>query len=803
AYTTIVVIAHEFVGVWKVNKIPESAAFLANTADPNEAPNKVGRQNKRKSQQGLQQEILQTALYRLMPSDLKGELFAGKKSLIYESHEILKILRNLDSNRIQINPRGFIRSVELMRKFFPTPIDAIHAFYTIVAYWDITCTVAENEYENGVRVVGFKGNKSSELVEIAPNLRADFKHFVETHYVFTNEGSGLTADYYFSRFDEVLSEINPEYAKQHGIFFTDENLSKFALWFVGEQFHPDISERYIVFDPAGGSGNLVSSWRGNLKHKVVSELQPDLLRTIERRMKIDPYHTQKGFTIIPKTSENRGLNFLNRSAEDYLGEVQKTLEEKHLQFDKPLAFLLNPPYKNTDENQQIREKAEAHYDIHESIIELTGEDAGKERYLAFLGQIIRMAEVQVRNDSELQPIVMIFTPTSWLIPRPTYVSFRQQWDQHFSYQDGFITTSNEFFKLKGKWPLAFTIWQYQYQEAGNDNAIKVYDLTHLTRNDLATAINPQEKNTDNILRKALAKTKKIRFDNSRSDIRESLPPIERNKKMVRQPRYDFSHAKKKEDYGKVVSGFPIEDERNHFELRRKCGSSDSEFVGFMDNLTPVRVLQDTCNRLTNEPNRFWFYLDNRVIKLNLSKIFCGPADNRSYCAYDLESARVTCSWYATTKAINGRYPVWMNQYNVWKPEIKPELEDYFYSLCFAYVLAENRCVVTKFEADNPVPGAPEVYVDNPLCPTNDEAFWSTTLDSEVVTEPPLAHELVEAIKKLYQVWALDYCQGQVLENVGLHDEPYFRYFSYPDFLTSHSGLIQIRKYAEIHADADL
>jgi hypothetical protein len=40
--------------------------------------------------------------------------------------------------------------------------------------------------------------------------------------------------------------------------------------------------------------------------------------------------------------------------------------------------------------------------------------------------------------------------------------------------------------------------------------------------------------------------------------------------------------------------------------------------------------------------------------------------------------------------------------------------------------------------------------------------------------------------------------GQFLQNTGLKEEAYFRYFSYPDFLTPWSGLIQIRNYAEIH-----
>lgn len=175
-----------------------------------------------------------------------------------------------------------------------------------------------------------------------------------------------------------------------------------------------------MFDPGGGSGNLISSWRGRLKHKIISELQPDLLKIIERRMKVDPWHIETGFTIIPKTSENKGLNFLDRSAADYMGTLQQELQLKNIQLDKPIAFLLNPPYKNTDENIKEREGREANYQIHSDIIALTGEDAGKERYLAFLGQILKIAEWQAQANNSLHAIVMIFTPTSWLIPRPTY-----------------------------------------------------------------------------------------------------------------------------------------------------------------------------------------------------------------------------------------------------------------------------------------------------------------------------------------------------------------------------------------------
>ena len=468
-----------------------------------------------------------------------------------------------------------------------------------------------------------------------------------------------------------------------------------------------------------------------------------------------------------------------------------------------MAFLLNPPYKNTDENQKIRVETESHYQIHPSIMELTGEDAGKERYLAFLGQILNICKLQNTQNHELKPIVMIFTPTSWLIPRPTYVNFRKIWDEHFRFHSGFIITSNEFFSISGKWPLAFTIWNYEQDEEAMLNNLQVNDLTHLKKIDLNLNWNSTDENLFPELNKIIENSKQVRLDNSRGDIRSTLDYVYRREKLIIQPRYDFSTAKKEKDFGKVVSGFPIKDIYNQFTLKRKCGSPVGSFLGFMDDNTPVRLLQDSCLRMSLNPDRIWFRLDSSFKDINKLKCFNAPTDNRSYCAYNLISAKPTISWFCITKSINGIYPVWANQYDLWPPNIKQELEKYWYSLCFAFVLAENRCIVTKFEKDNPVAGAPEIFVDNPLCPANKESFWSTTLDKEIVSEPLLAKELVDKIKELYQTWNRNYCKGQFLYNVGLQNEPYFKFFDYADFLTPYSGLIQIRKYAEQEGKKDL
>lgn len=802
-YSTVMVIAHEFVAIWKLDKLPEYATLLHNTTDPTKPPNVIGRENARKTAKAEKQKIKDSAFYWLEPKDIDDEV--GGKSLTYESYAVLKVLRNLDSDRVQVNQINFIEVIERMKSFFEPdrPIDAVHCFYSIVAYWDITSTVAVNETSDEVHVVGFSANKVSENISIARRHVHEFKKFVEGHYIFTNEGSGLTVDHYFSRFDEVLARISPEYVKQHGIFFTNDNLSKFALWYVKEHFPGRIDEDYVVFDPAGGSGNLVSSWRGKLKHKIISELQPDLLRTIERRMRADPWHQDHGFTIVPKTSEGKGLNFLDRPGADYLAELSREVGLKGIRLDKPLAFLLNPPYKNTDEDEGERTKVEAEYVIDPSILELTGEDAGKERYLAFLGQILNIAKEQVRLYPELRPMVMIFTPTSWLIPRTTYKPFRAIWDNHFRYHGGFIVTSNEWFKVKGRWPLAFTIWVYDPVEEDRANVVRVLDLTNVVKKELNIAWVAPEDEVRILMETTLSDVKEVTLDDSRGDIRDLLPNMERDGKQVRQPRYDFSHAKSKKQIGKLVSGFPLADKDRHFKLKRVCGAVEGSYLGFMDNNTPVRLRQEPCDRLSNEPDRVWFRVDEGFKDINKSKCFAGPPDNRGYCAYDLPSAQATFTWFALTKALNGQYPLWANQYDLWPPNIKPELTRYWHSLCYAYALAENICVVTRFEANNPVDGAPEVFVDNPLCPTNPNSFWSTTLDRKITSTPPHANTLVKKVKELYSHWNKQYTKGQHITSVGLHDEAYFRYFAYPDFLTPHSGLVQIRKYAEIHGRTDL
>jgi hypothetical protein len=221
-FSAVCVVAQKFVAVWKVNSIPDFAKKLSADADANTSPNEIGRLNAKQTSKAQTNEILKATIFKLDAVDLEG-LF--NKSHDVALNEFVQVLKNLDAERILINTHNFIAHIEQLKKFFADPLDAIHCFYAIVGFWDVTSTVAFNDESDKVRVFGKKGSRYSEEIEIKPKFHEPFKKFVESRFIFTNEGSGLTVDYYFSRFDEVITRIKPEYAKQHGIFFTDNTSS--------------------------------------------------------------------------------------------------------------------------------------------------------------------------------------------------------------------------------------------------------------------------------------------------------------------------------------------------------------------------------------------------------------------------------------------------------------------------------------------------------------------------------------------------------------------------------------------------
>ena len=370
-FSQIVVAAKGFLVLWQVNDLDEDIRDEVLAAKG--PPNRIGSQFATKYRH-KRADILKRATWNGI--EFSGSLFVAHPEVVVGRIKSFEnTLQQGRKARLKITPKNFGVVLKEMKEFFDPdqPVKTARAFYSMVYAWDERSIVQLSHKANDQATLG-----GEVITHLVPSKRNKFKDFVENRHI--HLGAGDHVDDFFAKYDVALDAVDRDFRLKHGIFFTDRDLSKFAMWLV-RQHVPDLGKNYLVIDPACGSGNLVTNWRSplELRHKVVSEIEPELLFAVERRMKGDHWHNGR-FTVIPKVSENKGLNFLDRSAEDYLNEIRAYLIEKDHKPDKPLAFLCNPPYRSDDDQTAPA----ITYTVHESIRALTGADAGRERLRAIL-----------------------------------------------------------------------------------------------------------------------------------------------------------------------------------------------------------------------------------------------------------------------------------------------------------------------------------------------------------------------------------------------------------------------------------
>lgn len=130
-FAHITVITHRFIGLWRLDKLPETARIFAHQALPILAPNEVGRELARKTTKALRQQILDAAQDGgFLFNHLKDDLDDRAKSATIACYAFAQKLRYLDQHRVPITPENFLDTIEEMQVFFnpKKPIEAVHAF---------------------------------------------------------------------------------------------------------------------------------------------------------------------------------------------------------------------------------------------------------------------------------------------------------------------------------------------------------------------------------------------------------------------------------------------------------------------------------------------------------------------------------------------------------------------------------------------------------------------------------------------------------------------------------------------------
>jgi hypothetical protein len=766
-FAQIVVGAKNFLAVWQVSSIPESIR-LEISAERG-APNTLGRKFAQRYE-SRKKELLKLASWE--GSDLFAPLFLSRADVVLDKiGGFERTLKEGQRVRQKITLANFTTVLRTMVTFFDPlqPIKTVRAFYSMLYAWKDGSTVQISVKAADQATLG--GELITDLVSAK---RLQFKDFVESRYIVVEDSH----DEFFARYDEALDAVDSSFRRRHGIFFTDLDLSKFVMWLI-RQHVPELGHNYLVVDPACGSGNLVTNWRSplELRHKVVSEIEPELLFAVEQRMKGDAWHNGK-FTVVPKVSENRGLNFLDCSADDYLAHLRAALSEKGHAPNKPLAILCNPPYRSDDEQSH----GEITYDVHPSILELTGDDAAKERYCCFLAQMKLVCESARDSGLPGESMLLLFTKSAWLTKRGTFEDIRNHMLAEFEDVAGILVNGREFFAVKGSWPVAFTIWRHKGLKANLNptRSIPLIDLTWLKKEHLASIPWEDSVATDRACSAVFTdeQSPMIHIGEDRTSIRE----------WSGETMVDFKRSRRQAEKGQMLAGgLPIGDHRR--DNKKTYGETSGAYVGFMDNLTPCRVKR-------GNPGKPWFRLNNQFMDIKKNRCFSGPPTHWGYCAEDLVSAQKLFFWYALARTFLQRpYPMWTDADDMWGPSIPPKLEHSVFSQAFAIAFAENECVETYFPANNPVLGTSEVFVSNPMTPLDPNSFWVTVMRPYIGrSASDQVKALLDAVDELFRVWnGLFHVQHEMAV---AYREPYF-IDERP--LTRTAGITQIRDYA-IHND---
>jgi hypothetical protein len=764
-FAQIVVVAKNFLAIWRVEDLPQK--IREEMALESGAPSSIGKQYA-KNYASKKRDLMKLAVWN--GAALFTPLFIAQADLVLSKIAIFeKTLREGRKVRQKITVRNFTTTLKEMKSFFDPdqPIKAVRAFYSMLYAWSETATVHISQKTLDQAALG-----GEIITNLIPGKRSQFKEFVEGRFVAADAENNY--DDYFARYDEALDAADKNFRIRNGIFFTDLDLSRFVMWLVRNHI-PELGKQYLVIDPACGSGNLVTNWRSplELRHKVVSEIEPELLFAVEKRMKGDSWHNGK-FTVVPKVSENRGLNFLDCDANEYLDQIRRGLKEKGQVPDKPLAFLCNPPYRSDDDQSATA----ITYKVHPSILNLTGTDGANERYCCFLAQMKLICEAAKSSGLPGDSLLLLFTKSTWLTKRPIFQNIRSQILGSFEHVGGLLVQAGEFFDVKGSWPVAFTVWRYKGADANLDanRSVSLIDLTWVTKKHLAQIPWTEPKEMEVACREVVKNqnSRLVRLGLDRLSIRE----------WTGGAMTDFKRDRRKsEKNAKISGGLPLNDRRQ--SNKKTYGETDGQYIGFMDDLTPCRVK----NSVSDKP---WLNLDNRFMAVKKSRCFSGPPTHLGYCASDIDSAKKLFFWYSLGRTFVQRpYPMWIDADGMWGPSIPKSLEKQTFQTAFAIAYAENECVETYFPADNPVKGAPELFIGNPMTPLNRDSFWSLVMRPYIgANAPQSVRDLVDSVDRVFRTWKELFKVHTELPVS--YEQPYF---INDRGLTRAAGLIQIKDYA--------
>ena len=234
--------------------------------------------------------------------------------------------------------------------------------------------------------------------------------------------------------------------RKQGEFFTPSIWVDKAHEYIASVYGEDWKERYVVWDPAWGTGNLTRDYRfGELYCSTLNQSDIDTAN-------------QMGFN-------PEGVKFQFDFLNDDYGKLPEGLRVA-IEGGRDIIVLMNPPY--ADGSELSTKEGVSNYSgnvntkVNQDMKNLKIGKCTKQLYIQFVFRVISFSD-NIK--------IAFFSPSLYLTGE-SYGGFRNKVLSKYSLKKGFVFAGTHFNDTSGDWPILFSIW-------GAGDRVKKVDLLDL------------------------------------------------------------------------------------------------------------------------------------------------------------------------------------------------------------------------------------------------------------------------------------------------------------------------------------
>ena len=258
--------------------------------------------------------------------------------------------------------------------------------------------------------------------------------------------------------DRLIEDTN---RRNKGEFYTPTLFVDYAHKMISEALGDNWKDEYVVWDNCCGTKNLTRDYR--FKELYCSTLEN---AELEISKKYNPEAVSFQFDFLNDTIAGR-----DSLSGVYDDKLPKGLKDALLE-NKPIVFLLNPPYaKNSGNNTLYNSTSTSIYKT--NIVEQMKKmkEASSNLYCQFLFRIYL-----IKKHFNLTNLhICVFSPTLFLTGQG-YSNFRQTFLYNFGFIDGVQFNAGHFANVSTDWGISFSIWnsnecknKYEFKYKSIDN----------------------------------------------------------------------------------------------------------------------------------------------------------------------------------------------------------------------------------------------------------------------------------------------------------------------------------------------